>query len=118
MARIMMMPRSHGKRIPAQKGRARQSLMVLAALVVLCTVLPAESGWGAEPPNIVFVLFDDFGYGQPPSYRKESVFKTPNMDRLAHEGMRFTDAHSAASNCTPTRYGVLTGRYPCRIAQF
>ena len=64
------------------------------------------------------MLFDDFGYGQPPSYRKESVFKTPNMERLAREGMRFTDAHSAAANCTPTRYGVLTGRYPCRIGQF
>ena len=69
-------------------------------------------------PNIVFVLFDDIGYGQPPSYRADSEFKTPNLDRLAREGMRFTDAHSAAANCTPTRYGVLTGRYPCRIGQF
>jgi arylsulfatase A-like enzyme len=104
--------------MPAQRGRARQLLTVVAALVVLSAVLPAGSGWGAQPPNIVFVLFDDFGYGQPPCYRKESVFKTPNMERLAREGMRFTDAHSAASNCTPTRYGVLTGRYPCRIGQF
>lgn len=73
---------------------------------------------GSELPNIVFVLFDDFGYGQPPSYRDESGFRTPNLDRLASQGMRFTDAHSAASNCTPTRYGLLTGRYPCRIGQF
>ena len=69
-------------------------------------------------PNIVFVLFDDIGYSQPPSYRKDSPFKTPNIDRLATQGMRFTDAHSAAANCTPTRYGVLTGRYPSRIGQF
>ena len=61
-------------------------------------------------PNIVFVLFDDIGYGQPPRYRKDSPFKTPNVARLATQGMRFTDAHSAAANCTPTRYGVLTGR--------
>lgn len=72
----------------------------------------------AEKPNIVFVLFDDIGYGQPTVYRAESQFKTPHLNRLADEGMRFTDAHSAASNCTPTRYGVLTGRYPCRIGQF
>ena len=69
-------------------------------------------------PNIVFVLFDDMGFGQPTSYRAESMFRTPHIDRLAQEGMRFTDAHSAAANCTPTRYGVLTGRYPCRIGQF
>ena len=72
----------------------------------------------AEKPNIVFVLFDDIGYGQPTVYRGESQFKTPHLNRLADQGMRFTDAHSAASNCTPTRYGVLTGRYPCRIGQF
>ncbi len=71
-----------------------------------------------QHPNIVFVLFDDIGYGQPPSYRADSSFKTPNIDRLAKQGMRFTDAHSAAANCTPTRYGVLTGRYPCRIGQY
>ncbi len=69
-------------------------------------------------PNIIFVLFDDIAYGQPTSYRTESPFRTPNIDRLAEEGMLFTDAHAAAANCTPTRYGVLTGRYPCRIGQF
>ncbi|MBT5692705.1 MAG: sulfatase-like hydrolase/transferase, partial [Opitutae bacterium] len=45
----------------------------------------------AKSPNVVFVLFDDIGYGQPPSYRKGSPFKTPNIDRLAEQGMRFTD---------------------------
>ena len=69
-------------------------------------------------PNIIFVLFDDLGYGQPKCYREGTEFKTPNIDRLAKEGMRFTDAHSAAAVCTPTRYGVLTGRYPSRIGQF
>ena len=72
----------------------------------------------SDKPNIVFVLFDDIGYGQPTSYRADSEFRTPNINRLVREGMRFTDAHSAAANCTPTRYGVLTGRYPCRIGQF
>ncbi|MCA9056361.1 MAG: arylsulfatase, partial [Planctomycetaceae bacterium] len=65
-----------------------------------------------------FLLFDDLGYGQPTCYRSDSEFRTPSLDRLASEGMRFTDAHSAAAVCTPTRYGVLTGRYPSRIGQF
>ena len=69
-------------------------------------------------PNIVFVLFDDMGFGQPPSYNGGSALRTPNLDRLAQQGMRFTDAHSGAAVCTPTRYGVLTGRYPSRIGQF
>ncbi|CAA6676340.1 MULTISPECIES: sulfatase-like hydrolase/transferase [unclassified Lentimonas] len=69
-------------------------------------------------PNIVFVYFDDMGYGQPQCYDPESALLTPNMDQLAKEGMRFTDGHSAAAVCTPSRYGVITGRYPSRIGQF
>ena len=71
-----------------------------------------------RPPNIIFILFDDLGYGEPACYRSASPFQTPNLDRLAREGMRFTDAHSASSVCTPTRYAVLTGRYPWRAGQF
>ena len=69
-------------------------------------------------PNIIFILFDDLGYGEPPAYRGNSPFKMPTLDRLAREGMRFTDAHTPSAVCTPTRYGVLTGRYPMRIGQF
>ena len=69
-------------------------------------------------PNIVFILFDDLGYGEPPLYRTNSPFKMPTLDRLAREGMRFTDAHTPSAVCTPTRYGVITGRYPMRIGQF
>jgi len=78
----------------------------------------AEATATGRKPNIVFILFDDLGYGEPPSFRQDSPFKTPNLDRLAEEGVKFTDAHSAAAVCTPTRYGVLTGRYPSRIGQF
>jgi arylsulfatase A-like enzyme len=74
--------------------------------------------FAADKPNIVFVLFDDMGWGQPQSYVPNSALRTPNLDRMARQGMRFTDAHSAAAVCTPTRYGVLTGRYPSRIGQF
>ena len=66
---------------------------------------------GAELPNIVFVMADDLGYGDPQCYQADSKIATPHMDRLAREGMRFTDAHTPSAVCTPTRYGVLTGRY-------
>ncbi len=66
---------------------------------------------GATKPNIVFIMADDMGYGDLGCYNKKSKIPTPNFDRLAAEGMRFTDAHSPSAVCTPTRYGVLTGRY-------
>ena len=72
----------------------------------------------ADAPNLVFVLFDDLGYGQPQSYHPKSALRTPNLDKLSAQGMRFTDAHTGAAVCTPTRYGVLTGRYPSRHGQF
>ena len=87
-------------------------------LLVVCGCLLPAVVQSAAKPNIVFILFDDLGYGEPPAYRSESPFKMPTLDRLAREGMRFTDAHTAAAVCTPTRYGVLTGRYPMRIGQF
>ena len=88
---------------------------LLLSLLISCSAIPA-----AEPskPNIIFVLFDDMGYGQPQCYNPESALRTPNLDKLAADGMRFTDAHSASAVCTPTRYGILTGRYPSRIGQF
>jgi arylsulfatase A-like enzyme len=89
--------------------------MKKTALLLFASILPLIA---VEKPNIIFILFDDMGYGQPKSYREVSEFKTPNIDRIAKEGMRFTDAHSPSSVCTPTRYGLLTGRYPSRIGQF
>jgi len=65
-------------------------------------------------PNIVLILTDDLGYGDVACYNAESKVPTPHMDRLAAQGMRFTDAHSASTVCTPTRYSVLTGRMAFR----
>lgn len=67
-------------------------------------------------PNIIFIIADDMGYGDVGCYNKESKIPTPNMDRLAREGIRFTDMHSPSSVCTPARYGVMTGRYCWRSA--
>lgn len=65
-------------------------------------------------PNILFILADDLGYGDVACYNPESKVPTPNLDRLAHDGIRFTDAHSSATVCTPSRYSILTGRMAFR----
>ncbi|GAB5558989.1 MAG: arylsulfatase [Synoicihabitans sp.] len=69
----------------------------------------------SSPPNIVYILADDMGYGDVQCLNPErGLIATPHMDKLAVEGMVFTDAHSSSAVCTPTRYGVLTGRYNWR----
>jgi len=67
----------------------------------------------AGRPNIIFVLTDDLGYGDASCYGATSL-RTPNIDRLAKEGLRFTDGHSAAATCTPSRYALMTGEYAWR----
>jgi len=88
-------------------------LTTLAALLTF-PLLPATT-FAAETahPNIVVILSDDIGYGDLVCYGAQHV-KTPNLDRLAREGVRFTDAHATASVCTPTRFALLTGRYAWR----
>ena len=65
----------------------------------------------AEQPNIIYILADDMGYGDVAANNPNCKFPTPFLDQLAEEGMRFSDAHTNSSVCTPTRYGILTGRY-------
>lgn len=81
-------------------------LAALAGALSVCQHAPQAS----DPPNIIFILADDLGYGDLSSYGAKAI-QTPNIDRLASEGVLFTDAHSSSSVCTPTRYGFLTGRY-------
>ena len=69
-----------------------------------------------ELPNIIVILADDLGYGDLSIYVQDNKIKTPNLDQMAREGLRFTDAHTPASVCTPTRYGLLTGRYNWRTS--
>lgn len=66
----------------------------------------------AERPNIILILADDMGPGEPS--HMGGLIPTPALDKMADEGMRFTDAHTSSSVCTPTRYGILTGRYNWR----
>ena len=68
----------------------------------------------AAKPNFVYILCDDLGYGDVACLNPDGKIKTPNMDRIAREGMIFTDAHSGSAVCSPTRYGIITGRYAWR----
>ena len=68
-----------------------------------------------QPPNILFILADDLGYGDVACYNPESKVPTPNLDRMASQGMRFTDAHSPSTVCTPTRYSIMTGQMAFRL---
>lgn len=82
----------------------------LLLIFLICTVAVAAE----QKPNIVIIMADDLGYGDLSCYGATKI-KTPNIDRLASQGMRFTNAHSAASICSPSRYGLVTGRYPWRL---
>jgi arylsulfatase A-like enzyme len=86
-------------------------LTFLALGLLFSAAAPATA---AKAPNIVFILADDLGYGDVGCYNAASKVPTPNLDRLAKQGMRFTDAHSPSTVCTPTRYSVLTGRMAFR----
>ncbi len=81
---------------------------------LLCLLGSLNSLQASDLPNIVYILADDLGYGDLGCYNPESKIPTPRLDRLATQGMRFTDAHSPSSVCTPTRYALLTGRYAWR----
>ncbi|MEP3838642.1 MAG: arylsulfatase [Algibacter sp.] len=87
----------------------------LILVMLLSVVWGSNAQKNTEQPNIVFIICDDLGYGDVQSLAPEtSKIKTPHIDQLTREGMVFTDAHSGSSVCTPTRYGIMTGRYSWR----
>jgi len=101
------------------------NLSLLHSRLLLTITITVIMGWFFFPgcttneghltkPNIIVILADDMGYGDVTSYNPRSRIPTPNVDRLAAEGLHFTDAHSPSAVCTPTRYGLLTGRYAWR----
>ena len=89
------------------------SLLLILCCATILSCSPQEKEVPALP-NILFILADDLGYGDVACYNPASQIPTPNLDKLAAEGMRFTDAHSPATVCTPTRYSILTGRMAFR----
>jgi arylsulfatase A-like enzyme len=88
--------------------------MTFRVVALTALLVTAASYASAQaPPNVVLIYADDLGYGDVSAYGAQRM-KTPNIDRLAREGVRFTDAHSAAATCTPSRYALLTGEYAFR----
>ena len=87
-----------------------KSIFTVLMLFAIVVVTSAQS-----KPNIVVILADDLGYGSVNCYgAPKTLIRTPHVDRLASDGMRFTDASTPASLCSPTRYALLTGRYAWR----
>ncbi|MEP2777519.1 MAG: arylsulfatase [Luteolibacter sp.] len=85
-----------------------------AAIAALFSLFSVGFANAEARPNIIVIYTDDQGYGDVSALNPEAKFKTPNMDRLVNEGIAFTNGHSADSVCTPSRYSLLTGRYPWR----
>ena len=92
--------------------RSHTSMLSILTLFIASTLATTRlaAAKQAERPNIVFILADDLGYGDVGCYNPESKVPTPHLDALAESGMRFTDAHSPSTVCTPSRYSLLTGR--------
>lgn len=84
---------------------------LLLSLLLFCSL---SVTYGQKQPNIVIILVDDLGQGDLKAFNANSKIVTPNLDKLAGQGMAFNDAHSGSAVCTPTRYGLLTGRYSFR----
>jgi len=85
--------------------------VALSAFLALCMVTAAGASSGTARLNILLLYADDMGYGDLGANNPRSKIPTPNLDRLAAQGMRFTDGHSSSGVCTPSRYALLTGRY-------
>ena len=89
------------------------SFLILSVLLGSCNSKDDESSANSEKPNIVIIYLDDLGYGDVSAYGATEI-QTPNIDRLANEGVMFSDGHASSATCTPSRYALLTGVYPWR----
>ena len=90
-----------------------QGSVTALAISALATQFAPTANVGTDRPNIVIILADDLGFGDAGCYGATKI-STPNVDRLARDGLRFRDAHSTSATCTPARYALLTGEYPWR----
>lgn len=96
----------------------RRLILPTLILLTFSACKSTRSDLADPPPNIVIILADDLGYGSVGAYgANKNVVLTPSIDRLAREGRRFTNAYTPSSVCSPTRYGLLTGRYDWRTGK-
>ncbi len=94
----------------------RKSILLTAVLLVGCRTPERITSSTPGPPNIVIIVADDLGIGDLGCYNPDAATSTPNLDGIARSGAMFTDAHSPSAVCSPTRYGILTGRYCWRTS--
>lgn len=94
--------------------RLTYQLIAIPAAFSLSACHTQSSQQQPTPPNIIYILADDMGYGDINAFNPHSQIPTPTLDSMASAGIMFTDAHSNSSVSTPTRYGTLTGRYAFR----
>jgi arylsulfatase A len=109
----------HSSALPDLRPRPRRPVRTPHAVLHWLLLLLAGFAFhaslaAARPPNVVVILADDLGWGDLGCYQRDSKIPTPHLDRMAAQGIRFTDAHSPSAVCTPTRYALLTGRYAWR----
>ena len=96
-------------------GDKKYIIAIQCILALWIISLATQPACAANKPNIVLILADDLGYGDLSCTNDQSKVATPQIDRLARAGLRFTDAHSPCTVCTPTRYGLMTGQMPFRV---
>ncbi len=90
------------------------NILIKRILVLFFILIASNISAQNKKPHIIYILVDDMGYGDVSAFNKDSKLKTIHIDALANSGMKFTDAHSNSALCSPTRYGILTGRYAWR----
>ncbi|WP_203532686.1 sulfatase-like hydrolase/transferase [Draconibacterium halophilum] len=88
-------------------------MLMLAVVITSCSSYKKQNVTNSGKPNIVIIYLDDLGYGDVSAYGATEI-QTPNIDRLANNGVMFTDGHASSATCTPSRYALLTGVYPWR----
>ncbi|WP_372796648.1 sulfatase-like hydrolase/transferase, partial [Pontiella sp.] len=99
------------------KKRDLFTLALLGFGIAAAPMVSADSAPRTDKPNVIFILMDDMGYSDVSCYGSTKV-NTPNIDRMAAEGMQFTDFHTGASICSPSRAAFLTGAYPQRAGLY
>src|SRR5437868_15117432 len=97
-----------------RSGPARRAFTCFLLFIALAAQSAEAAAENPPRPNVILILMDDLGWADIGCYGS-TFYKTPNIDRLASQGMRFTDAYAAASICSPTRASILTGKYPARL---
>ena len=99
--------------VPRPRAQAPRPIFQVACLLAALLIAPLAHAQTAPPPNIVLIYMDDLGYGDTSAYGSTTI-RTPNMDRIAREGVRFTSGYATSATCTPSRFSLLTGKYAWR----